>query len=938
MKSLLGKLWRWSWLVTLPVTIVFVYWGSLTWHYFSTFGVRYDAYPTQVELNSTGTEQFRFLVRRLELAVTHPIRGFADEHRLPFVSLHIPEASLAHLDEYLPHSGAVYVKGRLLVDERLAKVQVRYRGDTIQHWGSPKKSLRIKTDKDDLFEGMRKFNLMAPKSRFMIENHVSYELARSLGVIAPRSQVVDVVVNGELRGVHVLVEQIDELMLREHGLMPGDIYAGELFGKDAYTGVSDRLFEHPGLWEKIAENNHFAADSIAPLERLLGLLDEDPSPSVDRALEEILDIEAWATFGAFETLAQSAHTDLVHNWRLYYDPWKCRFAPILWDPIGWIARSGSDMPVALDRSRTPLHRALYRNSRFLHAKHRVISNFYAGGGDRELLRRVDDWVAKMEASIDADPYLAESPEQAKQSLEEYAQRIEATLASVRAGVLEDNGDVEYQMLGDSSTQIALEVNGHRPLRSLTAHFTDLISGPVSASVSYWVDGAKQTVDVSGAVSIRSNAVRLDVPLRAAFAPSFRDDDRLSAQEIGPGYYELELGGLSKDSSLMALEIDRGRDSGEMAARVDRIQPRAFRGTYNVVQPNPRASFTAWSGDVTVRGVVQITDDLVIEPGTVVRLEPSASLLCHGRVVAEGTTEKHIVFRPADAGQAPWGTVAIVGPRANNSVLTHCQFSGGSGYKDAGGMFEYSAMLSIHDVQGVRISHSAFRDNKLVDDMVHTVYSDVVIEDSSFTHSRFDALDLDISKAVLRNNRFEDSGNDAVDLMTTDAVIVGTTILRSGDKAVSVGEGSRLLSINSRFEHNAIGIQSKDRSVVTLVNADIAGNARALDAFKKAWQYGAGGRMYVYQSRLLRNDAMVTADKDSSIRIDNCSHDKPIVDDRVDKRVVVDRTSSSGDSRSAASGGLRRHPEEADLMQGFTASWWDLVDPGVRGTFGAEYRN
>ncbi len=938
MKSLLGKLWRWSWLVTLPVTIAFVYWGSQTWRHFSTFGVRYDAYPTRVDLASTGVEQFKFLVRRLELAVTRPNRGLADEHRLPVVSLYVREASLAQLDECLPHSGADYVKGRLLVDGKLVKAELRYRGDTIKHWGSPKKSLRIKTGKDELFEGMRKFNVMAPKSRFMIENHVSYELARSLGMMVPRSQVVDLVVNGKLRGVHVLVEQIDEITLRANGSMPGDIYSGELFGKDAYTGVSDGLFEHPGLWEKIAENNHFAADSMSPLERLLGLLDEEPSPSVDRALEEILDIEAWAKFSAFETLAQSAHTDLVHNWRLYFDPWKCRFAPILWDPIGWIARSGSDLPVELNRSRTPLHLALYRNSRFLHAKHRVISKFYADGGDRELLRRVSDCAAKMDASIDADPHLAESPEEAKRSLAEFARRIEATLASVRAGVLEDDGEVEVQLLGGSSTRIALEVEGHRPLRSLTAHFTNPVSGPVSARVSYWVDGAQHTVDVSGAVSIGGNTVRLDVPLRAAYAPSFRDDDAVPAQEIGPGYYELELDGLSKDSNWVALELDRGRDSGEMAARVDRIRPRAFRGTYNVVPPKPRASLAIWSGDVTVRGVEQVSDDLVIEPGSVVRLEPGASVLCRGRVVAQGTAEKPIVFRPADAEQAPWGTFALVGPRANDSVLTHCQFSGGSGSKDAGGMFEYSAMLSIHDVQGVRIRHSDFRDSKLVDDMVHAVYSDVVIEESDFTQAAFDALDLDICRAVLRNNRFEDSGNDAVDLMTTDAVIVGTTILRSGDKAVSVGEGSRLLGIDSRFEHNTIGIQSRDRSVVTLVNADIAGNGRALDASKKSWQYGAGGRIYVYQSRLLRNDARVTADEDSSVRIDNCSHDEPIVGDRAGKRVVVDRTSSSGDSRRAAGGGLRRHTEEADSMQGFSASWWDLVDPGVRGTLEAEYRN
>ena len=115
---------------------------------------------------------------------------------------------------------------------------------------------------------MREFNLIAPKWSEQLNNYLSYRLADHMGVLAPRSEMVEVYVNGKNSGVHLMVEQLKEMVLRRNKRMPGDLYVGELIARDRYNGIDNLVFHHPRLWEKAAVNNHYPEDSHAPIEKL----------------------------------------------------------------------------------------------------------------------------------------------------------------------------------------------------------------------------------------------------------------------------------------------------------------------------------------------------------------------------------------------------------------------------------------------------------------------------------------------------------------------------------------------------------------------------------------------------------------------------------------------------------------------------------------------
>ena len=90
----------------------------------------------------------------------------------------------------MPQSGYDYVKGRMLIDGKLAKGDLKYRGDTFYRWAWDKKSMRIRTSRQTLFEGLRYVNLLSARSKEQLNNYLSYRLASLMGLVAPRTELV----------------------------------------------------------------------------------------------------------------------------------------------------------------------------------------------------------------------------------------------------------------------------------------------------------------------------------------------------------------------------------------------------------------------------------------------------------------------------------------------------------------------------------------------------------------------------------------------------------------------------------------------------------------------------------------------------------------------------------------------------------------------------
>ena len=223
-----------SWVLTVPIVVTGSFIAYKSVDRFLTFQVRYDPNPAGLRLSQVIIYEYERIIKR----VMSDFYIFLNKKsNLRIIEIYVKEKDLASLNSHLPQSGFEYVKALIKIGSKLEKAKLKYRGDYLPHWGFDKKSLRIKTSKEKLFEGMRAFNLQAPKFTEQLNNYFGYRLASDLGLLAPKTELVGVVLNGENLGVHVLVEQLEETTLRNNGLMPGDIYRGEIVGKDRFVDV-----------------------------------------------------------------------------------------------------------------------------------------------------------------------------------------------------------------------------------------------------------------------------------------------------------------------------------------------------------------------------------------------------------------------------------------------------------------------------------------------------------------------------------------------------------------------------------------------------------------------------------------------------------------------------------------------------------------------------
>jgi len=932
MKAGVRRVFLWSWVVTLPVTLLGSYWLFNTLDRFGTYGVRYGMYGDFVDamsLASVGSYETNAIAQKLKVSVKKIAQPSGT---LKSVHLFVAKPRLAQLQSHMPQSGFEYVQGRMLIDGKLVKAKFKYRGDTYYRWAWNKKSIRIKTSKKTMFEGMRTFNLMAARSEEQLNNYLSYKLAELMGLIVPRTELVRVYLNGEDQGVHFLLEQVTETTLRSTGYMPGDIYRGEIYAKDAFqdSGISN-LFESTAVWDKVAINNHYPDDALAPLEYLFGLISDPQSASGQARLSEVMSIESWARFSAYETLTQSLHAGNGHNWRIYYDSWRQAMFPIVWDTMGWFS-GVRGVKVQREIIVSDVMRKLFQNGDFLRARHVALRDFFILANDEKFCNRVDEVVDLMKSEIRTDSLLHPSDVAGvSKAMEDLAEHIRRLFAELQVEVFSGSEDVVAKVYPDH--RIDLMIAHKNPAQGLRLRFDRPPGKNIKVYVRYKTNGTDVEVDVTPTLKIQGADVLIarqflsDVEVESSQTKSGKVKYRLATQ---PGFYQIVLEGGDPSSRVTGVATKYGVD-WYAADVVDSIAPLSFKKLYAPVAFSLPHESVVWSGEIVINGQRTIDNNLLIQPGTTVRLGPGASLVIKGKIQAEGSASQPIQFVPLSPEVGPWGAIALIGKGANGSSIRHCEVSGGSGRK--GEIFEYSAMLSIHDVKAVTITDCVFRDNHFVDDMVHAVYADIRFARVTFENALADALDLDMSKAIISDSRFNDSGNDALDLMGTEAFVTRSIFRGSGDKGISVGEASDLFGVDNLLIGNTSGVQSKDASTAVLFNHSFENNGTALHAYKKNWQYGTGGTIFLAKSSISSGEIAARAQKQSQIHLFDSFVEGRLGGKRI---TLVDtdenaRRETSSDQYLPVNGPvlaiIEEHVERVAKEQ---PAIWQLVNPNLRG--------
>ena len=146
-------------------------------------------------------------------------------------------------------------------------------------------------------------------------------------------------------------------------------------------------------------------------------------------------------------------------------------------------------------------------------------------------------------------------------------------------------------------------------------------------------------------------------------------------------------------------------------------------------------------------------------------------------------------------------------------ITFLKVSGGNSSYFMGRLF--TSQFSILN-SNVILNNSIFENSK-ADDSLNIKFSKVTIDNSKFINNLADQVDLDFCLAKISNCTFSpsliDSNGDGLDLSGSYAQITNCIFSDFLDKGLSLGEKSRALISNCKFNENESAITVKDETTL-----------------------------------------------------------------------------------------------------------------------------
>ncbi|MBT6716626.1 MAG: hypothetical protein HOB18_03145 [Nitrospina sp.] len=847
------------------------------------------------------------------------------EKGLPERRLYISQKSQNLLMQDLPANTKKWQRAFLVYpDGKLRRVKARQRGDNPVNWAFHRKSWRVKLQKNRLIDRTRVFDYVVPQEDEM-NDYFPYFVGHLVGVLAPKVSLVELFLNDESQGIYHEMEHIDENFLRGNKLMPVNIYKGEQLNKERQITISRNLFDNPRLWTKVSVFNQLPETDFSDFEHVLELIRRaETSHSSLTRLKRVARYADWARFSAFQTLVQSWHNSIIANMRLVSDPWKGSIRPVIHDttslrPILYSHENTFD--IVLDSGYPQPLLSLYQNcSDFLVEKYRMLYRFVKEDPILKAAQYFEEIFPAVERSFSRNNYRFEKVYINQALAEPVNLKYSLTAVTTNDGMKADwqrrvrvlrwfQGALQKKLSGIPTARwlsqdglIGLIVRGAVPLDRVTLELSQSTQIPKYIKWDADGDGRLSSKDVSIPFRVKKNQIELDAVWVANRVVSTRKPtleipitSLLGGGELTsvPTQFQLIA---DVDLSLVAVRAANFL-TGEMFLLNSGGEPGNTPSRWNVpVVKKKLDSVEVWAEDRVIEGAQLIDRPVRILPGITLRMRTGASLIFRNRIDVQGTMEAPVKIT-SDLPNETWGTIALHGRDTTGSVLSHLVIENGSGAFEEN--VRYIGMLSVHEARNVEFRNLTLRKNRKFDDMMHIVYSeDIRLLGCVFQKAFSDGLDVDISTVRIQGCRISGSGNDAIDLMDSKVLIMASELSHSGDKGVSVGEGSKALIYNSNLHHNVNGVESKDGSVAYVVNSDLIKNDRQINAYKKNWHYGSGGRVIIDKSIFSSVDNSIKGDKKSDIGIFDSTFSTGF--GKKDQQVLIDSLSDDSGERKAAS--------------------------------------
>jgi len=222
--------------------------------------------------------------------------------------------------------------------DSLTKVGFRIKGNASRN--NDKKSYKLsfnEFNKEASYRGYKKISVNAFwNDPTHLRAHLATELFHAMEIPVARCSFADIYINGKYQGLYNLVEQVDEIFLKDRfGTEEGNLYK-------CYSPADLKfLGEDPREYRKLEEENQKVYElktnrkekDFSGLVELISLLNNTPTNQLAEALEKRFDVDSYLKIMAIDVLIGNWDSPLfsASNFYLYDNPETGKFELIPYD-------------------------------------------------------------------------------------------------------------------------------------------------------------------------------------------------------------------------------------------------------------------------------------------------------------------------------------------------------------------------------------------------------------------------------------------------------------------------------------------------------------------------------------------------------------------------------------------------------------------------------
>jgi len=710
-----------------------------------------------------------------------------------------------------------YVNASLVHANKKYKVKLRLKGKRNIHYKDVEKtSFRIEAKGDETIFGMKNFSIHKPRSRNYIEEFVYLKMMSDEGIITPRYEFINVILNGKNNGVYALEEHYTKYLIENNKHKDGPILAFE-------ESESNFMLEKIKVFDKKKWTK--SSDSLY-VEKAISLLEGFKSKKLK--IKDVFDEKKLAKFFAISDLNYAWHGAVYKSMRFYYNPVSSKLEPIPYD--GHRGVTGESNFISSEfafESETWLYKSnnnwfkIFFNNNFNYSK--VFYSEYISTLERLSNKKyLDHFFEKHNKEISNNLKLIYGDFPLIDNVFSYGPGFyyfdKKTYYNAQNNILNKlkKNEIQANLSKVGENFLNLDItNRHKSLPYEILYVSIDQKNIICNPYNYNVIVAETPLDKN----IRNQK---NINFNCSSLSQFNGDEKINLFYKYPGGKEI-----------YSVTVDPWRILSPDLIKNDIVRKSSNIEEFDFIKiddSNKKIIIREGRHTISKNLIVPRGYTFLVENNTILNFTNNAIILSHSKCEWIGTKDKpiSIVSENGDNGSI----IVFNHDQSSLSKMSFINFNNLSFPK----INDWNISGSLNFYNGhVDLDNITFKNNNAEDalNLINTVFK---LENLHFENIKSDAIDIDFGKGNIIKSSFNNIGNDAIDVSGTTLSVENIITFKTGDKALSAGENSIVNGNNFNISNSEIGIASKDGSKVFLNDVNIYDSKLGLTSFVKKNEY------------------------------------------------------------------------------------------------------